>query len=103
MQIPAGSSVRSGLRGPGRMPTPIARPTPASVNRLIALVSRKRTAERSAIRPVAMPRSRSSQAPTAMLPAPPSETAAPNAISVNATRAPNTIGARSNTVKKIST
>ena len=53
--------------------------------------------------PAAPPRSTSSQAPTAMLPAPPSETAAPKASSLSATRAPKRTGARSNTWRKATT
>ena len=68
-----------------------------SVTTLIALVSKNSTAERSAIRVGSPPRSISSHAPTAMLPAPPRETAAPNASSLSATRAPNRTGARSKT------
>lgn len=80
-----------------------AKPVRASVITLTALVSRKSTAERSATRCLGAPRSISSQAPTAMLPAPPSDTAAPKASSLSATRAPKRIGARSNTWRKAST
>jgi hypothetical protein len=66
----------------------------------MALVNRNSTAERSAIRAGLPPRSTSSQAPTAMLPAPPSDTAAPKASSERATRAPKRTGARSNTCRK---
>ena len=79
----AGCSARAGSRA--RAP----RPASTSVITLIALVSRNSTAERSATRGGSPPRSTSSQAPTATLPAPPSETAAPNASSLSATRAPN--------------
>ena len=52
---------------------------------LIALVYRNNTADRSAIRRAGAPRSTISHAPTARLPTPPSDTAAPNASSLSAT------------------
>ncbi len=99
----AGTRLSSGFDGPGQRPTHSPKPTSTSVNTLIALVSRNRTAERSAILVGSPPRSTSSQAPTATLPAPPSETAAPNASSLSATRAPNRTGARSNTCRNATT
>ena len=67
------------------------------MNTLIALVYRNSTAERSAIRRAWAPRSTISHPPTARLPAPPIDTAAPNASSLNATYAPTRNGARLNT------
>ena len=78
----AGTRLSNGLLGPGSMPSHSPRPASSSVITLIALVSRNSTAERSAIRVGLPPRSTSSHAPTATLPAPPSETAAPNASSL---------------------
>ena len=70
---------------------------------LIALVYRNSTAERSAIRRAGAPRSTISHPPTARLPTPPSDTAAPNASSLSATRAPTRSGARSNTCRNATT
>jgi len=70
---------------------------------LTALVSRKKVAERSAVRPAGTPRDLSTQAPMARLPAPPKERAAPKAISVQARRAAKRRGARANTSWKAST
>src|SRR4029079_15320115 len=66
----------NGSLGPGR---PRNSPSPAriSVITLIALVYRNNTAERTAIRPGRAPRSTMSHPPTARLPTPPSDTAAP--------------------------
>jgi hypothetical protein len=96
----AGTHPSSGLLGPERMPLPTPTPASTKVMTLAALVSRNSTAERSATRVGFAPRSTSSHAPTATLPAPPSDTAALKASSESATRAPRRTGARSNTCKK---
>ena len=94
-----GTRLSNGFCGPGSTPIHSPRPASMSVTTLMALVSRNSTAERSAMRAGLPPRSTSSHAPTAMLPAPPSDTAAPKASSLSATRAPKRSGARSNTCR----
>jgi hypothetical protein len=99
MPTAAGSALSSGLLGPGKIPMYSAKPVTASVITLTALVRKNSTAERSATRAGGPPRSISIQAPTVTLPTPPNDTAAPNASSVSATRAPRRIGTRSNTCR----
>ena len=87
------------------LPSPSHTPTPASTITapLIAVVSRKITAERLAIRDQVIPHARIAQAPTASPPAPPTGTTAPKAISAQASQRTSRAGPRRRTRRTVAT